>query len=258
MFDIFHTLFKYKEKESPDKLGYYPERVHVDAMPERRYLWASRVLVILSCLSINVNMMLACTIYLMLPQRTVVPRLLQINKYFSVLEQTQPSEKPYPVTDLIAEQHITNYIILRHTITSDFDEMMSRWAVGQTLYWYSDPSVFKDFSDNDVKYSLMQFREKSIRRKVQIEWVRPLTKGLWQAQFLTYDTFPEYDFPIVNIWRATMRIAYSKIPFRRKDDIIKNPFGFLVKNYSLAYSGNPEMPAHYLERAKEVTEAMYK
>ena len=73
MLEIFNTVFKYKEKQSPDQLGFYPERVHVNAMPERRYLWTSRVLVILACLSICLNMMLAATIYLLLPQRTVQP-----------------------------------------------------------------------------------------------------------------------------------------------------------------------------------------
>ena len=70
MFDIFHTIFKYKEKESPDVLGLYPERVHVTAMPERRYLWTSRILVIIASMSICINIMLASTIYLLLPQRT--------------------------------------------------------------------------------------------------------------------------------------------------------------------------------------------
>ena len=39
MLDIFQTIFKYREKKSPDQLGFYPEKVHVSAMPERRYLW---------------------------------------------------------------------------------------------------------------------------------------------------------------------------------------------------------------------------
>ena len=48
MFDIFRTLFRYKEKESPDELGAFPVQIHVSAFPERRYLWTSRFLVILS------------------------------------------------------------------------------------------------------------------------------------------------------------------------------------------------------------------
>ena len=33
MLDIFHTIFKYREKESPDRLGYYPERHAGEALP---------------------------------------------------------------------------------------------------------------------------------------------------------------------------------------------------------------------------------
>ena len=78
MLDIIQTIFKYREKKSPDQLGYYPERVHVNAMPERRYLWTSRLLVIISCLSISVSMMLASAIYLLLPQRGVKKDLLKL------------------------------------------------------------------------------------------------------------------------------------------------------------------------------------
>ena len=231
MSEIFNTIFKYKEKQSPDKLGLYPERVHVEAMPERRYLWASRVLVILSCLSISLNMMLAATIYLLLPQRTVYPRLFQINKYFSMLEQVQPAEINFPVSDLITEEHITEYIAR---------------------------DVYDDFAKNDVQNNIMQFREKSLQRDVEIEWIKPLAKGLWQVQFKTLDYLPEYDYPVINIWRATLRISYVKIPFIRRDDGVLNPYGFLVNNFSLAYHGTPETSAHYLETAKKVTEELYK
>ena len=133
MWDIFNTVFKYKEKESPDKLGLYPESVHVDAMPERRYLWTSRILVIVACMSISFNMMLASIIYLMLPQRSAYPRLLYINDYFSQLEQLQPQERRISATDLITEQHIYNYIMLRHAIPEDFDELNEKWAPYSTL-----------------------------------------------------------------------------------------------------------------------------
>lgn len=104
----------------------------------------------------------------------------------------------------------------------------------------------------------MQFREKSLQRDVEIEWIKPLAKGLWQVQFRTLDYLPEYDYPVINIWRATMRISYVKIPFIKREDGILNPYGFLVNNFSLAYHGTPETSAHYLETAKKVTEELYK
>lgn len=255
MFDIFHTIFKYREKESPDKLGLYPERAHIAAMPERRYLWSSRILVILAIMSMSITMMLALTIYLMLPQKTVYPRLLQINKYFSVLEQVQPAEVNIPVTDLITEQYLSEYITLRNTITNDFDEMISRWGIGQKVYWFSDPSVFTKFYKNDVRFNIMQFRKNGLTRSVKIEWIRPLTIGLWQAQFLTMDAIPGREKVDTKIWRATIRVAYQNLLFQTKEDAMKNPFGFVVTNYSLGYTGTPETSAHYLQRARELAES---
>lgn len=257
MFDMFKTIFKYKEKESPDKLGLYPESVHVNAMPERRYLWTSRLLVIISCLSISFNMMLASTIYLLLPQRTVYPRLLRINSYFSQLEQIQPIERYISASDLVAEQLIYEYIRLRHTITRDVDEIQKRWAEYEKLYWLSSNYVYKMFTETEVASNIENFKNKSLRREVEIEWVKILTPGLWQAQFLTKDYVNNETKPHISIWRAVMRVGYTKVPFRNREDLSKNPFGFVVENYSLGYLGTPETSAHYLETAKEASEKVF-
>lgn len=252
MFDIFQTIFKYREKKSPDKLGYYPERVHVGAMPERRYLWTSRMLVIISCLSISFSMMLASAIYVLLPQRGANPRLLQTNKYFSQLERTDVLERAVPVQDLLAELYIEEYINLRHVISNDYDELVARWSPGSELYWMSSRTVFQNFAANDVKNNIAQFRMRSLVRLVEVEWVKPMTKGLWMAQFITMDYYGNERIPQVNIWRAYLRVVFTNINFNNKEQRTLNPFGFLVLNYSLAYVGTPDEPASYLATAKDV------
>ena len=92
MLDLLRTVFKYKEKRSPDKLGRYPEALHTSAMPERRYLWSSRLLVIFAALSICFNIMLASSIYVMLPQKNASPRTVTHNARFSVMPR-QPSRR---------------------------------------------------------------------------------------------------------------------------------------------------------------------
>lgn len=257
MFDIFNTIFKYREKESPDKLGLYPESVHVNAMPERRYLWTSRILVVLSCLSISFNMMLASVIYVLLPQRTVYPRILRINDYFSQLEQIQPMERYVSAADLVAEQMIYKYIQLRHEILRDYDEITKRWGHYETLYWMSSQEVYTKFENTEAKYNIQQFQMKGLRREVEIEWVKILAPGLWQAQFLFHDYVNGSTKPHTTIWRSIMRIGYRKIPFRNRSDLAKNPFGFLMINYSLGYLGTPETSAHYLETAKEASQKVF-
>lgn len=257
MIDILRTVFKYREKESPDKLGAFPEWVHTDAMPERRYLWASRFLVILSCLSICFSMMLSCAIYLLLPQRGAYPRLLRVNNYFSQLELTDVQEKYVPVQDLITEQYIEEYIMLRHVISNDYDELVTRWAPGSRLYWLSASRVFGNFVTNDVRHNIMQFRMSSLVRMVEIEWIQPMARGLWQAQFITMDYYPGNETPIVNIWRAYLRVVFTTINYANREQREHNPFGFLVLNYSLSYVGTPDQPESYLNTAKDVRRQRY-
>lgn len=257
MLDIFQTIFKYREKKSPDKLGFYPEKVHVNAMPERRYLWTSRLLVIISCLSISFSMMLASAIYVLLPQRGAYPQLLQTNRYFSQLEMVDVQERAMPVQDLIAEQYIEEYIMLRHVISNDYDELVARWSPGSELYWLSGRSVFQNFATNDVQNNIMQFRMRAMTRLVEVEWIRPMTRGLWQAQFITMDYYPGEEVPLINIWRAYMRIVFTNINFNNRDQRRFNPFGFMVLNYSLSYIGTPDEPQSYLNTARDVRNQNY-
>lgn len=255
--DIFNTVFKYKEKASPDRLGAYPETVHVNAMPERRYLWSSRILVILSCLSICLSMMLAMTIYLLLPQRGAYPRLLQRNEYFSQLEFTDTAEKYVPAYNLIAEQYIEEYIMLRHVISNDYDELVTRWAPGSQFYWLSSSNVFKRFANLDAEQNIMKFRSQSLVRMVEIEWIKPIARGLWGAQFITLDYLPDSETPTINIWRAYLRTTFTTINYTNYRQRALNPYGFLILNYSLAYVGNPNEPESYLNTAKDVRNQVY-
>lgn len=255
MFDIFRTLFKFKEKESPDQLGLYPERVHVEAFPERRYLWTSRLLVILSCLSICFNAMLACAIYLMVPMIRVTPQFYNINKYFSQIEQVQRREIRFPVSDLVTEQYIYEYLILRYTITRDYEELLDRWKPGSSLYWYSSPAVYSEFRETDVPANLKQFKENGLQRFIEVEWIKPLSRGLWHVQFTTYDMTDSKPEPVVTYWRATMRIVYVKMNFANKEDRVLNPYGFLVLSYSLAYHGAEGDSESYIDTARRRAQA---
>ena len=254
MFDIFRTLFKFKEKESPDELGYFPERVHVEAFPERRYLWTSRLLVILSGLSICFNMMLASAIYLMLPLIRVTPEFYSINKYFSQIEQVQKREVRFPVSDLITEQHIYEYLTMRYTIGKDYESLIRQWGSDSPVFWYSAPAIYDDFFTNEVRANIAGFKNESLERYIEIEWVRPLSRGLWQAQFKTYDITADSLEPVVNYWRATMRIAYRRLVFENKEDTGYNPSGFIVTSYSLASHGAEGDPESYIDTARRRVE----
>ncbi len=239
MVSILGTLFKYKEKESPDVLGYFPERVHVDAFPERRYLWTSRFLVIVTCLSICLNMMLSCVIYLLLPEQHVEPRLFRISPTENQLELMQKDEIKYYASDLIAEQYLRDYILLRYTVTEDYAELKERWRKGSILYWYSTASVFQAFQEKDAAVVDQQFKALGLQRYVEIDWTKHVSRSMWLVQFKTYDITRDNPKPKVDVWRAAVRIGYDRgLRFSRPEDRILNPYGFLIYSYTLSYQGD--------------------
>ena len=251
MFDIFNTVFKYKEKSSPDKLGYYPERVHIKAMPERRYLWSSRLLVIAAVFSICLNMSLASTIYLLLPMKKAAPRLLYLNPIFHQMKLLEPSEINVPTFDLVSEQQVRDYIMYRYLIGPHYDELVSRWSPGSIVFWMSSPAVFRSFQEQEAEQGITLKRLKGLMRNVEIDWITSIAAGVWQVQFRTLDYYPGSNQPDVSIWRATLRIRYARINFPDKNYAMTNPFGFIVKNYSLAYHGKNVSSQHYLDEARK-------
>lgn len=239
MVSILGTLFKYKEKESPDVLGYFPERVHVDAFPERRYLWTSRFLVIITCLSICFNMLLSSIIFMLLPEQRVEPRLFTINKETNQLELMEKDEVYYYASDLIAEQYIRDYMILRYTVTEDYAELKDRWRKNSILYWYSTAEIFEDFQKKDVATVDQQFKLIGLQRYIEIDWTKRVSRSMWMVQFKTYDITRDNPRPKVDVWRATLRIGYDgNLRFKRPEDRLLNPYGFLVYSYTLSYQGD--------------------
>ena len=239
MVSILGTLFKYKEKESPDVLGYFPERVHVDAFPERRYLWTSRFLVMLTCLSICFNMLIACIIYLLLPEQHVRPRLFVLDNDVNQVKVLEPDERYYYASDLIAEQYIRDYIVLRYTITEDYAELQDRWRKNSILYWYSTDQIFEYFTKNEAESAAKQFKAIGLQRYIEIDWTRRMSLSMWMVQFKTYDITRDNPKPKVDLWRATLRVGYDGgLRFSKPEERLLNPYGFLVYSYTLSYQGD--------------------
>jgi type IV secretory pathway component VirB8 len=204
-----------------------------------------------SVLSICFNMMLASTIYLMLPQLSVYPTFYSINDYFSQIEVVQKREVSFPVSDLITEKYIDEYLYLRFSVTDNINEMKRRWGEGSAFYWYQTPNMYSQFMAIDYPLAMMQAQKKKMQRYIEVQWIRPMSRGLWQAQFKTFDFLPDKPEPSVAYWRATMRITYANLQFQDKSKRVLNPYGFLVSSFSLAYHGAEGGAESYMETARK-------
>ena len=259
---IFSTVFRYRDKKSPDKLGLYPERFHINSFPERRYLWTSRILVIFAVISFCMTIILTMTIYLLLPQKTSSPMFYKINQVSYGLEQVQSSTTAIKLRDLLTEKYIDEYVRARHAIPRSTADLYYRWDTNSKFYWYSGLRNYYDFVNKQDKDQLKTFIRLRMRRKVEIEQIRQLTDNLWMAAFKTYTSTKDMPEPDIINWRAYLRIQY--LEFDKYEDIEKteeekldyttNPFGFKVMQYSLTYAGKPQKSDDALHTAKKVFE----
>lgn len=249
MLDLLRAVFKYSQKQSPDKLGLYPEKVHTNAIPERRYLWASRLLVIFASLSICFNIMLVSILYVLLPQRGAESRLLVKDDYFNQLKLIKRQEVKVAPKDLLIESFVREYVTLRHSITSQYDDLKFRWAEGSRFYWMSTPAVYREFASDNIDQLIYSYQSRGFTRSIDIEFAYPISNGLWVVRFATYDYYTTSKLPIINIWHAYIRSSLALIDYENKSLRYLNPFGFVVTSYSLSYIGSPNNVASYLQDA---------
>lgn len=229
---IFKFLFSEVDDSSNDKLGAYPEKVHVGAMPERRYLKTSRIMTFVATGLLCLTIILTFVLYMLSPQLQSEPLLLMIDKRFYKLEPVQRSVVITPSNLLLMEEHIKQYILLRHTIVSDVDEMESRWSEENSLLkWFSGPEAFRSFlTEKAVNMARMT---EGLTTEVNIRFVQQVSSLLWLAEFETIEHTPEEEAPTVQRWRALLETGFKRRGYPNRDERIKNPLDFFVNQYSL-------------------------
>lgn len=253
--DWFLTLFRFKDKKSPDKLEKFPLAVQIDSMPERRYLWTSRIMVICGVFSLCVTIMLAMTIYVLLPQKVSRPTLYAEQAYNSSLHKVPTAEVFTDAETMLTENAIHRYIRLRHEIPQSYAELAYRWDTNSEFYQLSSLGAYQQFIYKMDYEQMAKLMAMKMVREVDIEWVKQLTKDLWAAQFVTTTTTKDLLTPAKAVWRAYLRVYFEDY----NDDTehstyVHNPYGFKVRRYSVGYAGSGEASASYLQSAKTIFE----
>ncbi|MBR5154119.1 MAG: type IV secretion system protein [Alphaproteobacteria bacterium] len=237
MANLFYTLFKYKEKAPKDELGNYPEKVDIPAFPERRYLWTSRFLVVISCLSVCSSMILGSILCIMIPQKKAAIMPLQIDyKNYQVSRMENVEFRAF-AGNLVTESVMAQYITTRYTITDDIEEQRDRFGENNFLYLSSGDKVWEHFQKTERPY-FDYLQAKGINREIKIDSIYPVSFNFWQVRFLTIDTYPDRKTPIISKWLASIRMRFNFSKYEDKDLGLKNPYGTTVDIFNLSYLGN--------------------
>ncbi len=237
MFDLFYTLFKYKEKAQKDELGYYPEKVDVRAFPERRFLWTSRFLAVVSCLSLCLSMILGSALCIIIPLKKVkiIPMQIDYTRYQVTLMESSESEAF--AGDLVTESILDDYIKKRYTIGDSLEEMQYRLGEKEFIQLASSEEIYNSFMNTEYPY-FEALQKKGIRRQVETTLIYPVSFDFWQVRFNIIETGPDIEKPIISHWIATIRMRFEFDKYDNKDLGLINPFGVTIITYDLSYMGN--------------------
>lgn len=185
------SFIVFRPEKSNDVLEAYPERLHVTALPERRYLKTARFLVIASLLSLTFNF--AMTFFYMRNASLVEAvvhnpaspdtYLYQLDYYSKELKTIQKPYRNLSVMDLIYQNLIADYLNERYQITANRPEMETKWGAGSKLMAYA-PKLYEAFIPEANEGLSRQAR--GITQEIYIYSIKNLSGNLYEVIYDIY------------------------------------------------------------------------
>lgn len=191
------------ESLNQDVLEAYPTRMHVEALPDRRFFRMTRTLTIINALSVCLVIALSCFFYYAMDNQDVDIRypsgqnaLYSMDRANKTLTRVDLTTATYSPIQLMAEEALKNYIQLRHSVVWDKDEMSYRLSPVPPPD--RSTSLLKLLSSDRMFGSIVQqqneviemLRKEGLVRDVHIYELKHVYGNLWTA---TVDLF---DIPI--------------------------------------------------------------
>ena len=232
-------IFNSDSGKTNDVMGEYPVKLHVPAMPERRYLNTTRIMTLLSIFSICVMMVLAIFLYLLPPQIRSVPRFAAVNSLDNDIQWIGSFSSRAHASYFIVEKLVSDYVVMRRQVVPNVEAMKDHYKEGQDLGIFSSGSTFTAIR-NDSSRILRDIERHGLKRDVKILWAKPLTNGVWRVRYEITDTYRDTVEPEVSSWYAIVTFAFRPGALSRSN-LMKNPFGFIVTDYKdVKTANNPD------------------
>ena len=183
-----------------DILEAYPARMHVEALPDRRFFRMTRTLTIINSLSVCLLIALCCFFYYAMDNQDVDIRyasgqnaLYRLNRENKTLNRIGLTTGNYSPVQLMAEDALQNFIQLRHSVVQDKDEMDYRLSPAppsdrptSLLRLLSSDAMFGSIVQQQNEVRQMLKREGCVR-DVHIYELKHIYGNLWTATVDLFD-----------------------------------------------------------------------
>lgn len=229
MSKFLSLIFNTGGGKTNDVLGEYPVKLHVPAMPERRYLNTTRIMTLLSVFSLCIMMVLALVLYLLPPQVRSLPRFAVLNPLDNNVQHIGEFSQQREAMYFITEKLVADYVLLKREVVPNTEAMKERYKEKSLLDNFSNTTVFAKIQ-TDAARILRDIQNHGLKREVKILWAKPLARNVWRVRYETIDTYKDRTEPEVNSWFAILSFSFVPASLSR-DELMMNPFGFVVYDY---------------------------
>ena len=169
-----------------DVLGVYPENVHTQALPERRFLKTSRMLAIATIFFNALSLMLAGFIVYGVHHTDI--KIASANRSFFItqdhtekkLKTIEYSTKVVSSVQLLVESLIKRYLMERFTLPWDDSKSQKLWGTNSFVQTYSTENVKSDFNI-ESNYSFQKSRAENFIQDVFVYSLEYVKGNLWKA-----------------------------------------------------------------------------
>jgi type IV secretory pathway component VirB8 len=212
----------------------YPGEVRVTALRERRLLIAIRGISFALIISIVLNTVLAFIIVSLMPLKEIRPFLVQVAEEGTLVAAIQPIQGTFEAKDVLTEKLVREYVVNRHEILRSDSVMQSRWKPSGYLGTTTETIEYNRFR-NQVAPVIDEIRARDAQRRATILSVSAVTAGKVYVVDFRSSSFDQNDIIVdQRTYTATLEIDFKPLSGLTRDQMMINPTGFTVVNYSLA------------------------
>jgi type IV secretory pathway component VirB8 len=212
----------------------YPKDFSVGALRERRLLMSLRVVSICLFGALTVCIVQTFLLVSLFPLKEVRPFLVQVVDAGTIAHSIKPIEDTFEAKDVLTEKLVREYLVNRHEILRSDPVMQNRWSKGGYMGVTTASDEYSRFVSS-VMPSLDQIRAQGAERRVKIVGVNAVRVGqVYIADFESV-SFDRRDQEVdKRTYTATIEIDFRPLKDLTREQMLINPTGFTVVNFSLA------------------------
>jgi len=212
----------------------YPENFRISGLRERRLLMAIRGISFALIIAIILNVVQAFLLVSLMPLKEIRPFLVQVAEEGTLVAAIQPIQDTFEAKDVLTEKLVREYVVNRHEILRSQPVMQQRWSPSGYLGMSTAQQEYNRFREQ-VTTVLEEIRGRDAMRRATIISVSTVSVGQVYIVDFRSTSYDQNDNVVdQRVYTATIEVAFRPLDNLTREQMIINPTGFTVVNYSLA------------------------